>query len=286
MHALNLILLVCAFIPRTAFAYVGGLDSAGQFPATIMLRSVSGHGLCTAVKVSEHQVLTAAHCNLMHGFDAGARIYLLSYKGIASGNNFSDSEVKKIVLHPSFRPSTQENYSGPKDINAIADLAILEFDDLSFFGAAKISFRPVRANDRVVVGGFGLKGYDLPAWENLTLALKDVQKIFAQTFTVGLFDADGKRMSMGTPGDSGGPAYRQNSSNKEWEVVGINSAVVSNLHAFSEDPKTGAITHYLDPSNPKPLFYISRLGLNAGEDSLNVIDWLKENLPASSFAEP
>ncbi len=275
LNTLSLLIpvLVVLLHPRPARAYIGGINPGQLLPASVKIAMSDSN--CSGVKVSDRFVLTAAHCNLLSGLNPGNTVLLINSKGTAEPENSIERVVRQIYLHPTWNP---DQYIEDQSV----DLALVEFESLSLFQTAKISIVPIHESDRVVVGGFGCKGDGYPMFANLTVAPKRISRVAPLVFSVGLQDdtSDSSR-SFGCEGDSGGAAYRENPITGEFEVVGINSNVTAGESSFEVDSTTGKI---LSSSARAPLFNVSRLGFEVGQDPQGIVAWLTGILPPESFS--
>lgn len=188
--------------------------------------------------------------------------------------------IQNIEIHPAWKGVEYGSIDG--------DLAIIEVDGASSFQSAKISTSPVKANDEILVGGYGCLGgpKDLTTKNiPLTIAAKTVEKIVASSMVVGLYDSMGSNLSFACNGDSGGPAYRKNKMTSELEIVGINSFVTTGAFYFKFDPNTSNIIG-INPNWTGPVeFWLTRLSFAESESNLKTMQWLRKFLPATSFSD-
>lgn len=283
MSSIFLSILTMAFSTQIQ-AYIGG--SKFEIPSTVRIISPFGEG-CSAVKVGDQFLLTAAHCTLNGEINEGMRLSLADSTGTIK-NTQERVLVKKIYIpDPLYNFPIEIVLDESAEAEAsMDDLAILEIaGDLSQFKTSQIDLRPIEKNETILVVGFGCKGQNYPTYPFLTGATKLVSETSLNTFDVGIIDSDELKMSIGCPGDSGGPVYKK-SPEGNLLVVGINRSV--NLHEknISINPVTGNIESYkaeYSPESNSAYHRIARLGFSKNQDPLNIMNWLKKILPATSF---
>ncbi|MEM7489887.1 MAG: trypsin-like peptidase domain-containing protein [Pseudomonadota bacterium] len=95
----------------------GGLDAVGRL-------DIGGAGFCTATLVGPALVLTAAHCLFRDGVPTPVDIDGLTFRaGLHFGQEQARRRVRRMVVHPDYRPSPS-----PTRATIAADLALLELD--------------------------------------------------------------------------------------------------------------------------------------------------------------
>ena len=123
---------------------------------------LAGNGFCTAVLISDTEVLTAAHCLFGEG---GTRIPLDEIEfaaGIRSGRAVAWRGVRRAVIYPGYVPEASRDAR-----RAARDLALLELDrpirltGLTPFG----SIASVRTGSEVAVVSYGRSRAEDPALE-------------------------------------------------------------------------------------------------------------------------
>lgn len=224
-------------------ALVGGkAASAGQFPATVYLKSG-----CTATKVAPKRLLTAAHCLLDPAtvsirFPKGSKISVA--RDPAKG--YAEFEVAAANVHPTWLKACEDSYCAAASVTArldAADVAVLELTtDLDDVPVATVAAAALVAGERVTVLGFGCTSGVLVPDTRDAVSLK-----YAETRLVPAERAvhDGSAVLAGDvaqvagiysltagpgaarakaglcPGDSGGPLYAKRDG--ALVVVGVNS---------------------------------------------------------------
>lgn len=205
---------------------IGGSNANNdKIPATVGI-SASGRNSCTAARVGERQLLTAAHCvlnlsTLAPRYDATHPVTVTLPNGVAA-----TYAVVEARIHPAWMEKCAETLCSVAAVTAkldAPDIAVLELAD-PVAGAAivPVERRPLEAGEEVTIVGFGCtKGVhvadDRPARELLSAS----QKVVAPANAVheGSFvEAEDEPVFSGNyvltggqaglcPGDSGGPLY-------------------------------------------------------------------------------
>ncbi len=264
---------VIIFLSSKGIAYIGG-----DFPGKDFNGAISwnwGPFSCSGTKLSEHYILTAAHCL---GYENEFAVYVRSFDLVEGGplGTYQDSKkrsskVIKVHFHPGWLA---------KNYEAKNDLALIELSDIGAFSAVKIATETLTRQSKVLVGGFGCKGGDFPRYPHLTVAIKQPIKIETGAFYFGILDSDGVKRSISCPGDSGGGVYRYKSRDSNYEVVGVNHAMTISLDDLNKqvvvDIKSGKITAVIgDPQL-----------ISTDLTEKDNLVWLKSVLPSSLFSIP
>lgn len=233
---------------------VGGRPAgAGEFPSTLLIATN-----CTAAKIGPRQILTAGHCVMYPGlpshpfFEPGATMRLTAEHSV---NNASDADpaffsvtVEQTYLSPSWVSEQGSGLNlGP---NPSADVAIVVLTKESEPALAKIrtaavDTKPVLSGDKVVVMGYGCETGIYAGFDYSQARLK-VQSTVAMDpagalapgrtpapnapaahtadnyfFTPGAALGGDSGAASLCPGDSGGPVYRDDGTQRV--IVGVNS---------------------------------------------------------------
>lgn len=137
-------------------ALIGGAPATvAQFPATVYLKKG-----CTAAKVAEKRLLTAAHCvmdgstlDLKYGPDKPVELTREPSKG------FTTHAVAKVHVQPKWLPACESSYCASSTVTALldaADVAVIELaEDLVGVPIAPIDTAPLATREKVTVLGFG-----------------------------------------------------------------------------------------------------------------------------------
>ena len=201
----------------------GRLATEAEYPSTIYI-----NGTCTATKVGSHHFLTASHCVLLfNGFEP----QLDMKQQFQPGGEIQITDDNR-GLHP--RPVTVTNTSvvsphyyetGPVS-PPFPDAAVVRIlEDTPEISIAVVDTETVLVGDQVVKTGYGCDGASNVAKFKLqevtvpTTSPPDHSWLQSFVRTERLEATPGGAALC--PGDSGGPLYRQSSS--ELVVVGINA---------------------------------------------------------------
>ncbi len=226
---------------------VGGRQATDdEFPSTLLIATN-----CTAAKIGPRHVLTAGHCvddNAL--FAAGSTLHLTSKKA-ADSTSPNDAAFVPVVVEKTYVHSTWEAGTGPVKVlgpTLAADVAIVVLtresqEAIADIPIATVDSNPVAPGDKLVVMGYGCEaglysGFDY-AQSRLkiqsTVALSRDEAIAPgrypepspgvriednYLFTPGakLDSADAASLC---PGDSGGPVYRDDGTQRV--IVGVNA---------------------------------------------------------------
>jgi secreted trypsin-like serine protease len=233
---------------------IGGAQAAkGQFPASLHIPG------CSAVRVGENQILTAAHCVTDDYGDVDESMLTRSMLVIRYGVELDKSKkyqmrIKKTVVHPQYSKRIKSNDADARDLQNLADLAIIHLYDLpdrKTIPIANIQDAPVQIGDSLFFTGYGcetlpqsldptsglgqqvvrqndeelLSRYRLKFKQvavadvrNSVLVLGNERRSF-----LGFKQRGGEDEFGGCPGDSGSAAYVQAQGEKT--IVGINSYI-------------------------------------------------------------
>jgi len=283
---------------------VGGSKArTGQYASAILFMGAAGSS-CTATKVSNRHLLTAAHCvtdsngKLALDKRAGEAIAATNFpsRDRADTSKWHSGKIKSVAVHEEWTSQCLLPQSGC--LTRSVDLAVIEFDaDLpSQWPNARIDQRNVLDADKVTMVGYGCE-VAVGSGPRTTLSNKkygDAEVIssfkvndrapivpagelkkYASRYLLtpgrnfaGQTSAD--RASL-CPGDSGGPVYRAGSDNI---VVGVNSHMIPEALRAGDALNTlltgtsalNAHTRLIDPWR-----------------QTNAMTWLQSKLPASAF---
>jgi hypothetical protein len=257
-------------LPVVAQAFIGGEFPGEDFPGAVPW--IWGYYRCSGTKISDHFILTAAHCFLNStDFQSDIENFDFNFggpKGIFTDPSKYTTKVKKLIVH--------EQWLERYDLES--DLALIEIESGGPRMAVPIATTPLTSNETLIVGGYGCKGPNYPEYPFLTVALKQPLDLKDATLTFGMKDSDGKSSSMGCPGDSGGGVYRINPSTQALEVVAVNHATDISMRAIYAsiqlDQTTGKILTLERPALLKTV--------NLTDPTVS--KWLKNHLPAEAFS--
>lgn len=224
-------------------ALIGGAPATvAQFPATVYLKQG-----CTAAKVAEKRLLTAAHCvvdgstlDMKYGPDKPALLTREPSKG------FTSHEVAKVHVHPAWMPACESAYCASSSVTMMldaADVAVIELaDDLAGVPIAPIDEAPLATRDKVTVLGFGCTEGVTADDKRTTITLKyaettiiapsravhegspvDATKVGQVAGIYAMTPGPARVKNAGglCPGDSGGPLYKKRGDTLY--VVGVNA---------------------------------------------------------------
>jgi hypothetical protein len=231
---------------------IGGTQAAdSDFPSTLLI--LDG---CTAAKVGDHQILTAAHCvhdtqkdTVDAGYVAGATIQVTTAKKVTPENRAEVSirlTVVKTEIHPQWltdcTPGCSVNVLGA---NVPSDVAVITVEeDTPAIPVATVDLDRVDQGESLAIMGYGCderlgKPYD---YANRSLKYQTTKalggealahpgsyippgderfdKLMASYFLTPGQKSDRNEASL-CPGDSGGPVYRDDGTQSV--VVGVNA---------------------------------------------------------------
>jgi V8-like Glu-specific endopeptidase len=163
---------------------------------------------CSAVKISKHTFLTAAHCVVVF---SGKKIFIKSI-------HFEELTVRvnDFRSHPNFKEGDYSTYN--------FDLAVAEIAEKTpNIPIAKLSqIEQFRSNSTVYMGGYGKSVHF-----GSNYFLMDQRKIYAASegWIAISYNKRWKFRSSLNVGDSGGPLFTYNAETMEFEVVGVNSLI-------------------------------------------------------------
>ncbi|MBS2018072.1 MAG: trypsin-like serine protease [Deltaproteobacteria bacterium] len=224
-------------------ALIGGAPATlAQFPATLYLKKG-----CTAAKVAEKKLLTAAHCvidgsTLDAKYGPGKPVELTR----EPAKGFTTHAVAKLHVHPAWVPACESAYCASSSVTATldaADVAVIELaEDLQGVPSAPIDTAPLATREKVTVLGFGCTEGVLAQDARPEVTLKFAETtILAASRAVhegspveptqlgqvsGIYAmTPGPARVKGAgglcPGDSGGPLYKKRGD--ALVVVGVNA---------------------------------------------------------------
>ena len=250
----------------------------GDFDATVKLEAG-----CTAAKVGEHHLLLAAHCvaensdqSLRSEYQPGSTFGLTGKKVAGEDVDYKTRTTTATTIHPKWKTCLEERfgcgrYAHPEIPPHRPDVAIVETEESLSEPYATIDTTRVADGDPLVIMGYGCEeSYHGPRPDPPRLK-------FARTKAVGKSTLGQHKEAYGNyiatagestdegaatlcPGDSGGPVYRDDGTQRT--VVGVNS-------------------YYLDDGGLSDMSLHTRLGTETRHD---VAAWLREHLPAGAFA--
>jgi len=224
-------------------ALIGGAPATiAQFPATVYLKKG-----CTAAKVAEKRLLTAAHCvvdgstlDLKYGPEKPIEITREPAKG------FTTHAVAKVHVQPAWIPACESSYCASSVVTArldAADVAVIELaEDLVGVPIAPIDTAPLALREKVTVLGFGCTEGVTAQDTRTDITLKyaettilapsrsvhegspiDATKVGQVAGIYALTPGPARVKNAGglCPGDSGGPLYKKRGD--ALVVVGVNA---------------------------------------------------------------
>ena len=207
--ALALIAIVSLGLP--AAALVGGarvIDATGAGRHIVMIVSTRGN-LCTGTVLSRDLVLTAGHCVAPAA----------TYRVLTPAMTPPGQAIQAIAVHPRYNP---KDYASGR---VTADVALLKLEQplpASSVPAALAPVTPVAPGDRFVVAGYGATSYGSETGIGTARAAALVATGKPGNLQIRLFDPATRdtRAGLGAcTGDSGGPAFAENSN--AFAVIGV-----------------------------------------------------------------
>jgi hypothetical protein len=252
-----------------AHAFIGGQFPGKDFPGAVSWSW--GEYSCSGTKLSNHLILTAAHCFLnATDFNYSKKAFPFVIGG-PLGNYTDPNHVSTKVV----QVITHENWL--RDGDTQSDLALIQVEDAGPRAAVKVGTQPVDTKNEVIVGGFGCKGPSYPNYAHLTVSVKIPQEIHSGEITFGVPNSDGNGASMGCFGDSGGGVYRMDESNQAFEIVGVNHAVNFSAEQMPQIFKVDADSGKLISWDGQPTLMAANL------TDPHILQWLKSKLPKEAF---
>jgi hypothetical protein len=247
---------------------IGGKQAAdSDFPSTLLV-----YQGCTAAKVGDHQILIAAHCvhdttnNIVNKkYQAGAAIQVTTAKKVTPENR-AKVAIPLTVVNTEINPQWLTDCTSGCRVNVLGDdvppdVAVVTVkEDTPTIPVATVDLRKVVDGDGVIIMGYGCetgvgKDYD---YTNLSLKFQTTKtlegtalehpgsyitpaderydKLLDSYFLTPGRNADGNQASL-CPGDSGGPAYRDDGSQSL--IVGVNA-----YYSFTEDDSGVSATNW------------------------------------------
>lgn len=236
---------------------VGGQEAiVGQIPANVHIPN------CSAVRIGDRMLLTAAHCVLAADSTIGneyqiGRSIRIDYGIRLADERYVNSRVEKIITHKSYVPSSSV------DKKELFDLAVIVLTESlpTLIETAVVSPRTLRSGiDQVLFSGYGcevLPGYmradrlgedvvvesSVISEQEQKLRLKVHPVVFLgyssaigriENQQANIFRQAGSEFS-GCPGDSGSGVYLYLAADKKpyLELVGINAFINPLYSAFT-----------------------------------------------------
>ncbi len=264
---------IAIFFSLTAKSYIGGTPPNGLIPAAISWRL--GPAECSGTRISDHHIVTAAHCILALGEPPQSLVNAFGFEvagelGIAKDSSRIQVNAVKIHFHPDVSSGA-----------AATDVAVIETEAMPKGPMVQISSKPPKMGEKFLLGGYGCKGEGFADNGEMTIGFKTPVDLVSELMIFGIKDFDGKSTSFGCPGDSGGGVFRLNSQNI-YELVAVNQAIGITRESFAKltvDAKTGKITSYVQ--DPQPVVRV--VALASGEGTIE--KWLRSILPTEVFSK-
>lgn len=189
----------------------------------------SGRSFCTGTILSENVILTAAHCVVPFdpatktkkaGFNLPKETDFLVHFGNRVTHSGTWIRAAKVLPHKEWDPAQTLN---PKPTKPANDIALIVLSQPIPAGYKPVGLIPnnhvILKKEKVHLAGFGVsksrKDNDTGVLRQVAVALKSSDSALAR-FTVGNF------LHGACAGDSGGPAYYQDSAGRWW-VWGVTS---------------------------------------------------------------
>lgn len=221
----------------------GTVLGPSDFPEAIRLYS----NACTAVKIGEHSILTAAHCvtisadtrvgvsdKIKSDFAENTPIKILMPQ-MNDGRPFSVT-IKKTVIHPAYSLMVEELNQLDRekaelteaDIllphNKYLDLAIVETIDPLPGTTAHIQKETVAPGNSITIVGVGCTSFDEGPFGDKLLRKAELTVSKIQTAHIAATVTGGDEQRGGCPGDSGGGAFLVD-ENGDRTLIGINAHI-------------------------------------------------------------
>jgi secreted trypsin-like serine protease len=253
----------------------GNIDYVDNLNGVIDLEIVSENGSfsCTATKISDKHIITAAHC--VHG--EKIKRFGLSHKTLNPDSIYQAIDYKEIFVHPSYAKHTVEEAESYENTLTTPDISVIEIIPNEAFKEIKVvtvNFDTIGDDQKIEIWGYGCQesvntsGAFSVRKRGLTSTVRSwtfmsedhgrtMNEIY-RTYILEIYDTflitSGKsrveNASSLCPGDSGGPALYMG------QLVGINT-----YYTFDANGSTKGISY-----------------LNLHTRVSKVADWLKRIL--------
>ena len=197
---ISLSLLACKTVHGSAIKIAGGKPTSA-YPEVVRIDFFDAKdtflGLCTGTWVSEHVILTAAHC-----FDDEAHPII-----VGEGRN---NVATRYFVNPAYVPFDSDNIRH--------DLALIEVNEMTAPATAKFRKSPPQKGDAVTLVGFGKTAFtdakEVPSGKK-QMGTNTIQLVENGYIRI-VFETDGTAAGA-APGDSGGPLFL------DTELTGVTS---------------------------------------------------------------
>jgi hypothetical protein len=247
---------------------VGGKQAAAsQFPATVRIA-----GGCTAARVGPRHLLIAAHCVQDHAsnqlrwdYQPGSVIEYTNAPKTDPATAYGQGTIAKTSVHPAWTQHWTNWTVNVLGEEVPPDVAVIELtQDLIGVQEASVDMRPVRLGETLTIMGYGCeagvyghKDYTANKLKfQTTYALPASATLHEGSHLWGAEDPRFERLDASyvitpgggrsvaeaslCPGDSGGPVYRDEGTEKT--IVGVNAYY--SFRPTSDDPAGKSVTNW------------------------------------------
>lgn len=232
--------------PATRNEIVGGkavqlYDTDSNRSVLLISKTSDGsQSLCSATKISDRVLLTAAHC-----VNEAAQLQAVFYTDVTCGSGYRRSQhaipAAKFIFHPQYKPGTN---MAVLEENPDLALVLLAEDSPKYYPAMRIHESPENLNSDIYLYGFGISGtFHSDQLRMRKAIVKHADTLFTNKAV--FFDQEGKPGVCN--GDSGGAGLMLDQG--EYFIASVNAMVFRSELDVTDDlcnrmSKSVIVHHY------------------------------------------